>query len=89
MDIKTIDINFYDKSELFLEKSKLENNLIVHKKSLPYLSIVQSVEGSYGICIDSSKQFNTGRMGVFIAPPHKLQIITHYPDEHTQIMRAH
>lgn len=84
MEIKTLDIQFYDKSNLIMGEDGL-----VHKKSLPYLSVVQAIEGSYGIGIDGAAEENTGNMGVFVAPAHKMQLITHNVDEKTKQMLAH
>ena len=83
MDIRTIDVENYHATEaVFIEDG------LFHKKSLPVLSVVQSVEGSYAIGIDTERQVQTGTMGVFIAPPEKIQYITHCVDPVTQVMRA-
>lgn len=84
MKLETININDYSFSQL----ETLENELF-HKKSLPFLSVVQSVEGSYGIGIDTPNQEYTGEMGAFIAPRDKLQFITHYTNPSSKVMRAH
>lgn len=49
-----------------------------HIKSLPFLSMVQALEGSYDIAIDSGRTFSTGEGGIFIAPADALQTITHH-----------
>ena len=84
MDIKNIDVDcFYAGSlECLIDKAFTE-------KSLTFLSVVQSTEGSYKIKIDSSEEYETGQMGAFIAPAHKMQYITHCLNPDTQIMKAH
>lgn len=54
---------------------------VTHKKILPYLSIVQSVEGSYGITLGNGKQMQTGEGGFFIAPSGVQQAIVHHVNE--------
>ena len=49
------------------------------EKSLPMLSVVQSVRGSYGISLDSGDEAVTGEMGVFVAPRQVSQRIRHIP----------
>lgn len=49
-----------------------------HIKSLPCLSVVQSVEGSYDIALDDGQIYSTGDGGAFIAPAEKMQHITHH-----------
>ncbi len=84
MIIHTIDIRNYTTSHL-----RCLDNGLFHQKSLPFLSIVQALEGSYCIGIDSPKQqLNTGAYGAFIAPADKMQYITHYVDPTTEVMRA-
>ncbi len=50
-------------------------------KSLPMLSVVQSVRGSYRIALGDGEPMITGNMGVFIAPRHVTQKIWHMPAE--------
>lgn len=50
---------------------------VVHIKQLPYLSVVQSQTGSYGIRIDNGEEYCTGEGGFFIAPSLVTQTITH------------
>ena len=47
------------------------------EKSLPMLSVVQSVRGSYGISLDGGEEAVTGEMGVFVAPRQICQRIRH------------
>ena len=50
---------------------------VVHIKQLPYLSVVQSKIGSYGIKIDDGEEGYTDEGGFFIAPSLVTQTITH------------
>ncbi len=49
------------------------------EKSLPMLSVVQSVRGSYRVSVDGSPEAETGDMGVFIAPRQVTQRLLHIP----------
>ncbi len=51
-----------------------------HSKVLPYLSVVQAVEGSYDIQLDNGAMHNTGNGGFFIAPSNVYQRIVHNTD---------
>lgn len=51
-----------------------------HTKVLPYLSVVQAVEGSYDIQLDNGATYNTGSGGFFIAPANVYQRIVHNTD---------
>ena len=51
----------------------------LEEKTLPILSVVQSIRGSYGISVDGEEEFLTGDMGVFVAPRQALQRIRHLP----------
>ena len=56
---------------------------ICHKKVLPYLSVVQAVEGSYDIQLDNGATYNTGSGGFFVAPANAFQCIVHKADPAT------
>ncbi len=84
MKIQTIDILQYRASQITCAEDRL-----FHQKSLPFLSVVQALEGSYGIGIGIPDEQQTCTMGVFIAPKNKIQYITHYIDKSTGVMRAH
>ncbi len=84
MRIRTIDIRDFSASSLVTAEDRL-----FHQKCLPVMSVVQATEGSYGIKIGDSPQFETGKMGVFIAPADRMQYITHRTDAQTGKMRAH
>lgn len=57
-------------------------------KQLPYLSVVQSKVGSYGISLDGGAERFTGDGGFFIAPSVKLQKITHLLNKETDTFCA-
>ena len=83
MIIQTIDVRQYSTADgIFTE------NGLYHQKSLPLLSVVQAIEGSYGISIGTQVQQFTGTMGAFIAPSRKMQYITHFLNPETANMRA-
>lgn len=48
-------------------------------KSLPMLSVVQSVKGSYRLSIDGCPETETGDMGVFVSPRQVTQRLLHVP----------
>lgn len=50
-------------------------------KTLPYLSVAQSIAGSYDIAIDDGEILSTGNMGAFIAPALCRQHIRHRPPD--------
>lgn len=54
---------------------------VVHVKQLPYLSIVQSKIGSYGIKLNKDAEQRTEECGFFIAPSFVTQKITHFNNE--------
>ena len=83
MKINSVDIKYYHAATAGFEKDGL-----LHVKSLPYLSIVQSMIGTYSVSIGSSKTYNTVFGGAFIAPAHKIQRIQHNLDKQQRIMRA-
>lgn len=57
-----------------------------HVKTLPYLSVVQAVEGSYDIQLGKDGVHNTGSSGFFIAPANVQQTILHNADEKSKNM---
>ena len=73
MDIAKVHIAYAHKSGFTSDTC----NGSCHTKVLPYLSIVQAVEGSYDIQLDNSAIYNTGNGGFFIAPSNVQQRITH------------
>lgn len=77
MEIKSIDIKYHN----FSGFTSSSNDGLVHIKQLPYLSIVQSKIGSYGIKLDNEDEYSTGEGVFFIAPSHITQKITHFADK--------
>ena len=71
--IKNIDIKTIEANGLYGEYEG-----ITHKKILTHLSVVQAIKGNYDIRLDNGQTFSTGEGGVFIAPSHALQEITHH-----------
>ena len=61
--------------------SSLTFDKVRHEKVLPYLSVVQAVEGNYDIKFGNDKIHNTGKGGYFIAPANIHQTIIHNADE--------
>jgi AraC-like DNA-binding protein len=53
---------------------------VTHTKALPWLSVVQSVVGSYDISLGGGKMHSTGEGGFFIAPAGVWQTIVHNRD---------
>ena len=75
--IKKIDLEYFCKGNF---ESSVINN-ICHIKNLPYLSIVQAIEGSYDIKLGDEKTYNTGKGVFFIAPSEVKQTIVHNTDK--------
>lgn len=82
MEIKKIEIINYIKNGF----KSISNDGVVHKKILPYLSIVQSVEGNYDIALGDGKAENTGEGGFFIAPSDIQQTIVHHVNKESGVM---
>ena len=54
---------------------------VTHTTALPWLSVVQSVVGSYDISLGGGKMHSTGEGGFFIAPAGVWQTIVHNRNE--------
>lgn len=74
LEIKKAEINLFKKGGLNSEYA--EN--VKHVKVLPYLSIVQSLEGSYDITLGNGEMMQTGDGGFFVAPSGVQQTIVHH-----------
>lgn len=74
MEITNANIKFFQKSGF----ESVYNENVKHIKVLPYLSIVQSVEGNYEITLGNGEQKQTGDGGFFIAPAGVEQTIVHH-----------
>ncbi len=83
MEIQRIDIKYFHKQ---CWHTKTEN--LCHTKILPYLSIVQALEGDYEIRLGNQKPENTNTNGFFIAPSGIRQTITHHLDPTTENMQC-
>ncbi len=73
MEINRLDIRYYLASEAVCTQEGL-----THKKSLPYLSVVQATEGNYEIGLNGARPSPTGPGGIFIAPAGAAQTIIHH-----------
>ena len=74
LEITNVNIKFLKKDAFF----SAINEGVKHVKVLPYLSIVQSVEGSYDIALGGRDTLQTGDGGFFIAPAGVQQSIVHH-----------
>ena len=63
LKITSVQINVLKKEGFH----SVSNENVKHTKVLPYLSIVQSVEGSYDIALGRGDMLQTGEGGFFIA----------------------
>lgn len=84
MDIHKIDVEFATTGGFRNNKS----DGVRHVKVLPYLSVVQAVEGQYGIALGNQPMCYTGSGGFFVAPSHVSQTILHQADPHSGYMRC-
>lgn len=84
MDIQSAEIKYFSLDSLWSR----DMDGVKHVKVLPWLSVVQAVEGSYDIRIGTKKQENTGEGGFFIAPAGVRQSIVHRADPRSGNMRA-
>ena len=83
MKIESVEIRF----ERFTDSGRHDMEGVHHVKSLPWLSVVQSLEGSYDIAIDNGAILQTGAGGFFVAASQVTQHITHHNDPNTNKMR--
>ncbi len=79
MSIKKIDLEYTFTNGF----SSYTIDGVHHSKVLPYLSIVQAVEGRYSIGLGNAEMDNTGDGGFFIAPSEATQSIIHHADTAT------
>ena len=82
MEIQSAEIKYFRKDGFY---SKTIDN-VRHTKVLPYLSIVQSVEGSYDITLGNGPTMQTGEGGFFVAPSGVQQNIVHHVNEKSGVM---
>jgi len=81
MEIQKIGLEYCKKDNT---KNRCEG--ICHVKTLPYLSVVQSVEGSYDIRLGTGATYQTGEGGFFVAPADVKQTIVHHVNPETGTM---
>lgn len=84
MKISSLNIYFMHKHESL---GALSHGL-EHIKSLPYISVVQAIEGTYSISINGSEPLLTGEGGFFVAPSQATQKILHLQNEDTRRFSA-
>ncbi len=82
MKINSIELKFFHKGGF--NASQCDN--VCHVKTLPYLSVVQAVEGNYDIRLGENDTLNTKNGGIFIAPSDVRQTITHHVNRETGVM---
>lgn len=74
MELERIDIKYFSQNSL--HSDHVEG--LQHVKVLPWLSIVQAVEGSYDITLGGGPVHHTGEGGFFVAPSGVRQTIVHH-----------
>lgn len=77
MKFKKIELDYVEKNGF----RSISFDGIRHIKTLPYLSVVQAVEGNYDIQLGKGEMYNTGTGGFFVAPSNVQQTITHNADK--------
>ena len=82
MNIKNAEIKFFKKDGFV----SAHNDNMQHIKVLPYLSIVQSIEGSYDIALGNAVTMQTGEGGFFVAPSGIQQTIVHHTNKKSGTM---
>ena len=84
MEITGVQIKSFKKGGFY----SVSNEGVKHVKVLPYLSIVQSLEGSYEIALGNGEALKTEDGGFFIAPAHVQQTIVHHVNRSSKKMSA-
>ena len=74
MRIQKINIAYLNEGGFYA----VETEGVTHTKVLPYLSVVQSLTGSYDISLGNEAPQQTGAGGFFIAPANIKQTIVHH-----------
>ncbi len=77
MEISTAHIKYFKKSGF----DSVSNENETHVKVLPYLSVVQSLEGNYDIALGNGQLEHTEEGGFFIAPAGVKQHIVHHTNK--------
>lgn len=78
------DIKFFSKGSFYSVSNENEK----HIKILPYLSVVQAVEGSYSIALGNGERRETNEGNFFIAPSGIEQTIVHHVNAQSGKMSA-
>ena len=84
MEITSVQIKLLKKAGFH----SVYNENVKHIKALPYLSIVQSVEGSYDIALGNDITQQTKDGGFFVAPSNIQQTIVHHVNKESKKMTA-
>ena len=84
MEIQRAQIRFFKKNGFSSDSCEG----LRHVKVLPYLSVVQSLEGSYDIALGNGEGESTGDGGFFIAPSDIRQTIVHHVNAESGTMRC-
>lgn len=84
MEIQKADIRYFSTDSFCLR----DMDGVKHEKILPWMSVVQSLEGSYDIRTGMNKQESTHSGGFFIAPAGLRQTIVHRADPESGYMSA-
>lgn len=84
MEIKKAQIKYFCKYGF----RSVHNEGEKHIKVLPYLSVVEAVEGSYDITLGNGETYQTGEGGFFIAPAGIQQTIVHHVNPKSKKMSA-
>lgn len=77
MEITSANIKYFKKSGF----DSVSNEGETHVKILPYLSVVQSVEGNYDIALGNGNLEHTEEGGFFVAPSGVKQHIVHHTNK--------
>lgn len=84
MEITSAQIKYFKKGRF----DAVCNEGVKHTKVLPYLSVVQSVEGNYDIALGNRDMLQTSDGGFFIAPSNIRQTIVHHVNKKSEKMSA-
>lgn len=83
MKIRTVSIRSFRKGSSVCRQEGLR-----HIKTLPWLSVVQSQSGHYGIRVGNGAEAQTAPGGFFVAPSREIQNIVHHVDPDTGEMKC-
>ncbi len=83
MTVRSIDIRYYNTGDLCRSLEGLH-----HVKTLPCLSVVQSLEGWYDVRLGDGPLLKTVGKGAFIAPSAVIQNLTHHDSPESGVISA-